>query len=153
MRFFVLAVLAAADIEGFDADVNAAHCGVTGMAEAKAKAKDEGKVLVAVVTEPWCGACKRLKSSINDSKEVKNLLGEFTVVLAEGSDGAEWKGVSGAGYIPQILFFDPTTGYEKMIAGANSGNDKYPYFFGSAQQLAVGMRTAMRAGAPKSDEL
>ena len=40
--------------------------------------------------------------------EVKNLLGEFTVVLAEGSDGAEWKGVSGAGYIPQILFFDPT---------------------------------------------
>merc|ERR1719359_1091624 len=99
MRCFLLLALAAA-IDGFDAEVNAAHCGVTAPAEARAKAQEQGKVLMVVVTEPWCGACKRLKSSINDSKEVKNLLQEFTVVLAEGTDGADWKGISGAGYIP-----------------------------------------------------
>ena len=57
----------------------------------------------------------------------------------------EWKSVRGGG--PQTV---RGTG---PPAPADSGNDKYPYFFGSAQQLAVGMRTAMRAGAPKSDEL
>ena len=32
------------------------------------------------------------------------------------------------------------------------GNAKYPYFFGSAQQLAVGMRSALKmaAGTPSA---
>ena len=53
----------------------------------------------------------------------------------------------------KIVRVGPPLASHSLTSRADSGNAKYPYFFGSAQQLAVGMRTAMRVSAPKSDEL
>ena len=80
--------------------------------------------------------------------EVQNLFAEFVVVLAEGDQGSPWKAISGAGYIPQVLLF----GANGVQLDATSGNAKYPYFFGSAQQLTVGMRSALKmaAGTPSA---
>jgi hypothetical protein len=143
-RQLLLAFIGAAlAVDGLNEEVTKYDTKLYNVEDAKARAAETGKPLVALVTETWCGACKRLKGSMNDSKEVQNLFAEFTVVLAEGGDGAPWKAISGAGYIPQVLFFGP----DGSQLDATSGNAKYPYFFGSAQQLAVGMRSALKMAA------
>ena len=39
--------------------------------DVKAEIKNSGKPAVVFVTQPWCGACKQLKSSINGDAGVK----------------------------------------------------------------------------------
>jgi hypothetical protein len=144
MARLLLAIISAAfAVEGLNEEVTKFDSKLYNVEDAKARAAEVGKPLLVLVTEPWCGACKRLKGSMNDSKEVQKLFAEFVVVLAEGDQGSPWKAISGAGYIPQVLLF----GANGVQLDATSGNAKYPYFFGSAQQLTVGMRSALKMAA------
>ena len=46
---------------------------VVSVEDVKASIAEEGKPAVVFVTQPWCGACKALKRSVNVDGEIKAL--------------------------------------------------------------------------------
>ena len=59
------------------------------------------KPYVVLVTQPWCGACKKLKAAINSGTKVKALLDKVNVIHVFGDDGKAWQ-ENGHGYVPQV---------------------------------------------------
>ncbi|GMI02534.1 hypothetical protein TrVE_jg10589 [Triparma verrucosa] len=108
------------------------------MAEVRAEIKETGKPGVVFVTQPWCGACKGLKGSVNADAEIKSLFENWVVVHAAGDElSAEWHADGEKdGYIPRVYFLTPDGDFAKVEAP----NPQYAYFFPSAGAVKEGMR-------------
>eukprot|EP00930_Biecheleria_cincta_P056021 TRINITY_DN4222_c0_g2_i1.p1 TRINITY_DN4222_c0_g2~~TRINITY_DN4222_c0_g2_i1.p1 ORF type:complete len:276 (+),score=66.05 TRINITY_DN4222_c0_g2_i1:125-952(+) len=121
---------------GFNAAVRLSTA--VSLQDVKREVQAQGKPAVVIVTQPWCGACKHLKSSINDNMDqLTGMMDKFVVVHAPGDAGAEWQPPGeNDGYIPRVYFMD-TNGAFMDVAGPN---EQYRYFF----QDADGLETAMK---------
>lgn len=76
------------------------------LSDALAKAKAEGKPVIAVFSAVWCGPCQTMKKEVYPSKEVKKYQDQFVWAYIDVDDEAnnadsEKYGVSG---IPHIQF-------------------------------------------------
>ena len=116
-----------------------------------AEVRREGKPGVVFVTQPWCGACKNLKKSINGSPELKTLLGQFVVAHASGNDGTQWQGGEGKsdGYIPRVYFFNPDGSRHEVDAP----NPDYEFFFPSSAAVEKGLKQVLASVTDGSGEL
>jgi thiol:disulfide interchange protein len=109
-KFFTVAALAVASLSLASASdfPEGSPAFVSTLAEAKTKAKAEGKPVVAVYSAVWCPPCQAMKKNVYPSKEVKKYHDKFvwayidTDVKENGPD-AQAAGVSG---IPHIQFLD-----------------------------------------------
>ncbi len=116
-----------------------------------AEVRSEGKPGVVFVTQPWCGACKNLKKSINASPQLKTLLGQFVVAHASGNDGTQWQGGEGKsdGYIPRVYFFNPDGSRHEVAAP----NPKYEFFFPTALGVEKGLKQVLASATDGGGEL
>jgi protein-disulfide reductase (glutathione) len=122
------------------------------MEEGKALSKETGKPLMLLVHKSWCGACKRLKSSLAEHS------GDFVAasksfVMVNAGDDNEPAGdayTPDGGYIPRVLFFDPD---HQLIEAGKSGNPKYAHFFPTEEALVGVMTKVATASQGAKSEL
>lgn len=97
----------------------------TKLSSALAKAKAEGKPVIAVFSAVWCGPCQVMKKEVYPSAEVKKYHDKFvwayldTDIEANNKD-AEKFGVSG---IPHIQFLDKNGKSVEKQVGSTSPDD------------------------------
>ena len=96
------------------------------------------KPVMVLLTQPWCGACKSLKASINAGDKVSSAMKEFDVIHVEGDGGQMWQ-ENGHGYVPQAYFFG-SKGQPLHVEGPMM---EYKHFFANESALADGMKTAL----------
>merc|ERR1712178_420402 len=85
-------IISCAIADDFSTDVETTFFKGTTMDEVKAEMEATGKPGVIMVTQPWCGACKGLKRSINEDKDLQKLMRDrFVVVHASGDAGKVWQ--------------------------------------------------------------
>lgn len=118
--------------------------------EVKLQVQKEGKPAMVFVTQPWCGACKSLKRSVNGKvDQMRDQMDDFIVVHAAAEDGHEWQAPGESDtYVPRVYFLD-RSGDFMSIAGPNK---EYKHFFSSAGDLEKAMQTVLRIDSEK-DEL
>eukprot|EP00929_Paragymnodinium_shiwhaense_P090156 TRINITY_DN50355_c0_g1_i1.p1 TRINITY_DN50355_c0_g1~~TRINITY_DN50355_c0_g1_i1.p1 ORF type:complete len:310 (-),score=93.31 TRINITY_DN50355_c0_g1_i1:192-1067(-) len=116
-----------------------------------AEVKAQGKPGLVFVTQPWCGACKNLKTQVSQTDSVKKMLSKFVVVHAAEDAGAQWQADGeDEGYIPRVYFMAKTG---KMLDVRGPSED-HARFFGNARALEKAMKSVL-AEKPHaaSDEL
>eukprot|EP01062_Namystynia_karyoxenos_P028829 TRINITY_DN21779_c0_g1_i1.p2 TRINITY_DN21779_c0_g1~~TRINITY_DN21779_c0_g1_i1.p2 ORF type:complete len:174 (+),score=72.76 TRINITY_DN21779_c0_g1_i1:75-524(+) len=149
MRAFLLcALLGYAAAQEFDADIEKHFSKHSSRSEVFAEAEEQGKPVMVLITQPWCGACKNLKRAVNSGSKVKKLLKDFVVVHAVGDSGKNWQD-AGHGYVPQTYFFN-TKGDSLDVDGPNA---QYKHFFGDEDSLANAMKSAAKKMKSGSGEL
>lgn len=52
--------------------------------DAQALSRESGKKIMVIFSEPWCGACKQLKSALQTSTEFIEATKNFIMVNVEG---------------------------------------------------------------------
>ena len=123
--------------------------------QAKEKAKEQGKPIVALVHKTWCGACKALKKDFASGGEGVNRVIQASknyvmVNLEDGeSDGLKELEPEGAGYIPRVVFFDPEGKPRPEIK--SKANPQYAYFYPNAASLADMMEHSASTVFKKSE--
>jgi len=95
---------------------------------------------IVFVTQPWCGACKNLKRSINQHDEVKELMENFVVVHAAEEAGNQWQAPGQQdGYIPRLYFLD-LNGNVLDVVGPNA---QHSHFFPDGNSVKKGMEQTL----------
>ncbi|GAB1599757.1 thioredoxin domain-containing protein 12-like [Argonauta hians] len=105
-----------------------------------AKAKTENKPLMFILHKPWCGACKALKPLFAKSKEIEDHSKNFIMVNSEDDQDSKYS--PDGGYIPRILFIDPT-GNLMLDVSNKEGNPNYKYYYPAVSQVITSMKDAM----------
>ena len=132
----LLCLLAATLANSQEFDANIAISAAVAPDEVKAALVREGKPGVVFVTQPWCGACKGLKRSINGDDDFKELMKSFVVVHASGDDGKQWQAEGqDDGYIPRVYFLNK----DGSMMDVQAPNPSYAYFFPSSDAVKAGM--------------
>ena len=133
-------LLLAVSAQEFDSDIDISSA--VSVEDVQKEIASSGKPGVVFVTQPWCGACKGLKKSINGDSEFKDMLKKFVVVHASGDDASQWQGEGQAdGYIPRVYFLKSNG---KMI-DVPAPNEQYKYFFPSSAAVKSGLETLLEA--------
>ena len=110
--------------------------------DAMTAAQENGKPTLVLLTKPWCGACKSLKTNIgSEPDEFVELSKHFNMVnleedSEEPSDSAELFQEDGA-YIPRVYFVNPDRTIDNRVTAPNP---KYKHFFGSAGLMVSAMK-------------
>lgn len=107
-KFLAVATLAVASFSLASDFPEGSPTFVSTLAEAKTKAKAEGKPVIAVYSAVWCPPCQAMKKNVYPSKEVKKFHDKFVWAYIDTDEksnaaDAEKAGVTG---IPHIQFLD-----------------------------------------------
>eukprot|EP00929_Paragymnodinium_shiwhaense_P072485 TRINITY_DN36793_c0_g1_i1.p2 TRINITY_DN36793_c0_g1~~TRINITY_DN36793_c0_g1_i1.p2 ORF type:complete len:162 (-),score=54.51 TRINITY_DN36793_c0_g1_i1:352-837(-) len=104
-----------------------------------------GKPGLVIVTQPWCGACSKLKKSVNSNPDFLELAEKFVLVHVSGDAGDEWQAPGEEeDYIPRVYFLTPEG---KMLADIVGPNDDYKRFLSSSKTVVKGMNIALETMA------
>lgn len=98
----------------------------------------QGKPIMAMIMTTWCSACLILRASINDGKDVRELMDKFLVVYIQDGIGEGWR-VGSHNYIPQAVFL--RSDCSRMSPRANP---HHRHFFADDAVLGAAMRQALR---------
>ncbi len=124
-RTLAFAVLAACSIALASDFPKGSPAFETKLSDALAKAKTEGKPVIAVFSAVWCGPCQMMKKEVYPSREVKKYHDKFvwayidTDIAENGADASKF-GVSG---IPHIQFLDSEGKPVEKQIGSSSADD------------------------------
>eukprot|EP00929_Paragymnodinium_shiwhaense_P029364 TRINITY_DN16838_c0_g1_i1.p1 TRINITY_DN16838_c0_g1~~TRINITY_DN16838_c0_g1_i1.p1 ORF type:complete len:595 (+),score=132.00 TRINITY_DN16838_c0_g1_i1:113-1897(+) len=129
----------------FDEDIAEQLTEYTKKEEIMAEAAKEKKLIMIVVTQPWCTVCHRLIQSINDGATVRELLPRFVVRHVEGTVEPPLWVDAGENYLPQVHFYD----HEGARVEVQGPQDKFKRFFESEAIVASGMRLALGEEDPE----
>ena len=94
---------------------------------------------MVVIHKTWCGACKALKPKFAENEAIEKAAEHFVLLNALDDDepaGEEFK--PDGGYIPRILFIDPSTGKVDPSL-VNPGRDTYKYYYPDPNGIAKSM--------------
>lgn len=89
------------------------------------------------ITQPWCGACKKLKASfVETGDDLVSASQQYIMVSIDGDDNKnlDKKYQPDGTYVPRILLGSPL-GEVKPELVAPGGNPKYNFFYTSADQV------------------
>jgi thiol:disulfide interchange protein len=95
------------------------------LSDALAKAKSQGKPVIAIFSAVWCGPCQMMKKEVYPSAEVKPYVDKFVWAYIDTDEDsntadAEKYGVSG---IPHIQFLDKEGNPVDKQVGASSPDE------------------------------
>eukprot|EP01095_Lingulamoeba_sp_RSL-Kostka_P017205 TRINITY_DN880_c0_g2_i1.p1 TRINITY_DN880_c0_g2~~TRINITY_DN880_c0_g2_i1.p1 ORF type:complete len:150 (-),score=46.75 TRINITY_DN880_c0_g2_i1:103-552(-) len=106
--------------------------------------KESGKDMLVILHKTWCGACKRLKPTIENSERFAELSKNFVMVNAENDEEPHSDpsySIDGS-YIPRAYFVSPEGEIRDIFN--KDGNPQYKYFYPSAIHLVAAMETASK---------
>ncbi len=107
-----------------------------------AESRREGRPMMLLVHASWCGRCKELKPSFQESR-MTELAARFVMVNADQDQTPDVLRYAPDGsYIPRVLFFDPKTG-ELDPSLQNPNRDRHHYYYSPRDDLAGMMEKAL----------
>jgi thiol:disulfide interchange protein len=121
-KFIAVAALAVASFSLASDFPEGSPTFVSTLAEAKTKAKAEGKPVIAVYSAVWCPPCQTMKKKVYPSSEVTKYHDKFVWAyidtdVKENAADAQAAGVSG---IPHIQFLDKNgKEIDKQVGGTS----------------------------------
>lgn len=113
--------------------------------EAKTIASNQNKPIMLILHKSWCGACKRLKPLVANSKAMLDLSDNFVMVNAEDEEepSSDPTFALDGGYIPRIIFLDSDGDVRPEFANKARG-DKYKYFYPSSDEIIISMEDVLK---------
>ena len=97
----------------------------------------QNKPAVVFVTQPWCGACKRLKYTIKSQIDSFDLFNSFLMVAVEGDENLLWQfGDEKAKYVPRTYFLD----IDGKMHDVKGPKEKYARFYSTGKDVAESLQ-------------